>query len=125
MERAHRLTALPALAFTNHKPDRAIVVPLMTGVFLRRESPASCWRGFFCDMAVAETAPSRLMIGNSRRPRRRRDFPFACKTRGLAVSVKLAEEYRAATRSVWQLTRKFTSPEERQTLMDIAESMSV
>jgi hypothetical protein len=44
--------------------------------------------------------------------------------RGVQVSmtVKSAEEYRVQSRSVLQLAEKFSSPQERQTLLDIAES---
>ena len=38
------------------------------------------------------------------------------------MTVKSAEEYRAQARSVRRLAEKFSSPEERQTLLDIAES---
>jgi hypothetical protein len=38
------------------------------------------------------------------------------------MTVKSAEEYRAQARSVRQLAEKTTSPEEWQTLLDIAES---
>jgi hypothetical protein len=38
------------------------------------------------------------------------------------MAVKSAEEYRAQARSVRQLADKVTSPEEQQTLLDIAES---
>ncbi len=38
------------------------------------------------------------------------------------MTVKSAEEYRVQSRSVLQLAEKFSSPRERQTLLDIAES---
>jgi hypothetical protein len=38
------------------------------------------------------------------------------------MTIKSAEEYRAQARSVRQLAEKTTSPEERQTLLSIAES---
>jgi len=38
------------------------------------------------------------------------------------MTVKSAEEYRAQACSVRQLAEKITAPEERQTLLDIAES---
>lgn len=38
------------------------------------------------------------------------------------MTVKSAEEYRAQARSVRQLAERQNSPEERQTLLDIAES---
>jgi hypothetical protein len=38
------------------------------------------------------------------------------------VTVKSAEAYRAQARSVRRLAEKITSPEERETLMEIAES---
>ena len=41
---------------------------------------------------------------------------------GGSMSVKSAEEYRAQARSVRQLAETLRSPEERQTLLDIAES---
>jgi hypothetical protein len=38
------------------------------------------------------------------------------------MTAKSAEEYRAQARSVRQLAETFSSPEERQSLLDIAES---
>jgi hypothetical protein len=38
------------------------------------------------------------------------------------MTAKSAEEYRAQARNVRQLAEKITSPEERQTLLDIAGS---
>jgi hypothetical protein len=38
------------------------------------------------------------------------------------MTVKAAKEYRAQARGVRQLAEKITSPEERQALLDIAES---
>jgi hypothetical protein len=38
------------------------------------------------------------------------------------MTVKSAEEYRAQARSVRHLAERLTSPEERQTLLDIAGS---
>jgi hypothetical protein len=38
------------------------------------------------------------------------------------MSIKLAQEYRARARSVRLLAETITSPEEQQTLLDIAES---
>jgi hypothetical protein len=37
------------------------------------------------------------------------------------MTTKAAEEYRARARSVRQLAKAVTSPEERQTLLDISE----
>jgi hypothetical protein len=37
------------------------------------------------------------------------------------MTVESAEEYRARARSVRQLAEKVTSPEDRQTLLDISE----
>jgi hypothetical protein len=41
---------------------------------------------------------------------------------GFYMTVKSAEEYRAQARNVRQLAERQNSPEERQTLLDIAES---
>ena len=49
-------------------------------------------------------------------------FLSSARSPGLYMTVKSAEEYRAQARSVRQLAEKFSSPEERQTLLDIAES---
>jgi hypothetical protein len=75
-----RLTALPALAFTNRKPERAIITPLMTGVFLRSEKPRLLPAGLFSPLITGRCrkvrSPSEVFFWRWRKMHRRNNREF-------------------------------------------------